>query len=59
MEEPYGPEWPSEQKLKCREMVAPQVPGIFVKQYSNDFITENSKKERHGGGTCMQHLLKL
>ncbi|WVZ73462.1 hypothetical protein U9M48_021765 [Paspalum notatum var. saurae] len=44
MEEHYGPEWPSEEKVKRREMVAPEARYIFVKQYSNGFITENSMK---------------
>ncbi|XP_062221851.1 uncharacterized protein LOC133921115 [Phragmites australis] len=40
MEEPYGPEWPSEEKVKRREMVAPEARYIFVMQYPNGFIAE-------------------
>ena len=52
MEEPYGAEWPSEEKVKRREMVVPEARYIFVKQYSNGFITENSMKE----GTEVEHM---
>ncbi|GJM86998.1 hypothetical protein PR202_ga02908 [Eleusine coracana subsp. coracana] len=45
MEKPYGPEWPSEEKVKRREMVAPEARYLFVKQqYSNGWINENSMK---------------
>ncbi|CAN6253117.1 unnamed protein product [Urochloa humidicola] len=40
MEEPYGPEWPSEEKVKRRDMVAPEARYIFVKKYSNGFVLE-------------------
>jgi GNAT superfamily N-acetyltransferase len=52
MEEPYGAKWPSEEKVKRREMVVPEARYIFVKQYSNGFITENSMKE----GTEVEHM---
>ncbi|KAK3155408.1 hypothetical protein QOZ80_2BG0202930 [Eleusine coracana subsp. coracana] len=32
MEKPYGPEWPSEEKVKRRQMVAPEARYLFVKQ---------------------------
>ncbi|TVU28705.1 hypothetical protein EJB05_20256 [Eragrostis curvula] len=48
MEKPYGSEWPSEEKVKRREMVAPEARYIFVKLYSNGLITENSMKEDEG-----------
>jgi hypothetical protein len=31
MEEPYGAEWPLEEKVKRREMVVPEARYIFVK----------------------------
>ncbi|KAG2622133.1 hypothetical protein PVAP13_3NG282841 [Panicum virgatum] len=45
MEEPYGPEWPSEEKIKRQEMVAPEARYIFIKQYSNGFTTECSMNQ--------------
>ncbi|CAN6465692.1 unnamed protein product [Victoria cruziana] len=32
MEGPYGSEWPAEEKIKCREMVAPEARYIFVRK---------------------------
>lgn len=32
MEGPYGPEWPIEEKVKRREMVAPEARYIFVRE---------------------------
>ncbi|XP_021314524.1 N-alpha-acetyltransferase 40 isoform X1 [Sorghum bicolor] len=52
MEEAYGAEWPSQEKVKRREMVVPEARYIFVKQYSNGFITEKSMKE----GTEVEHM---
>ncbi|KAJ1281226.1 hypothetical protein BS78_04G291200 [Paspalum vaginatum] len=61
MEEPYGPEWPSEEKVKRREMVAPEARYIFVKLYSNGFIAENSMKRdaevEHMGVSCNEGCL--
>ncbi|KAG2661882.1 N-alpha-acetyltransferase 40-like isoform X1 [Panicum virgatum] len=48
MEEPYGPEWPSEEKIKRQEMVAPEARYIFIKQYSNGFTTECSMNQGAG-----------
>ena len=48
MEEPYGPEWPSEEKIKRQEMVAPEARYIFIKQYSNGFTTECSMNQGEG-----------
>ncbi|OEL21484.1 hypothetical protein BAE44_0017496 [Dichanthelium oligosanthes] len=45
MEEPYGPEWPSEEKVKRQEMVVPDARYILVKQYSNGFTTECSMNQ--------------
>jgi N-alpha-acetyltransferase 40 len=42
MEKPYGSEWPLEEKIKLREMVAPEARYIFVKQYPDGLLTENS-----------------
>ncbi|KAF3792410.1 N-alpha-acetyltransferase 40 [Nymphaea thermarum] len=32
MEGPYGPEWPAEEKIKRREMVAPEARYIFIRR---------------------------
>nr|CAB3447985.1 unnamed protein product [Digitaria exilis] len=48
MEGPYGLEWPSEEKVKRQEMVAPEAQYIFVKQYSNGFTTECSMNQDEG-----------
>lgn len=53
MEGPYGPEWSSEEKIKRREMVAPEARYIFVWQYANGFIAENSMK--HDAGVECTH----
>ncbi|KAL6635203.1 hypothetical protein ACP70R_027874 [Stipagrostis hirtigluma subsp. patula] len=45
MEEPYGPEWPSEEKVKRREMVAPEARYIFLRQHSNGFMAEDLTKQ--------------
>ncbi|KAL6911560.1 hypothetical protein ACP4OV_000365 [Aristida adscensionis] len=45
MEELYGPEWPSEEKVKRREMVAAEARYIFVRQYSDGFIAEDPRKQ--------------
>uniref|UniRef100_A0A0D9VLM2 N-alpha-acetyltransferase 40 n=1 Tax=Leersia perrieri TaxID=77586 RepID=A0A0D9VLM2_9ORYZ len=47
MEEPYGIEWPSEEKVKRRQMVAPEARYIFVRQSSNAFSTKNIMKQGH------------
>ncbi|KAG0488511.1 hypothetical protein HPP92_007322 [Vanilla planifolia] len=41
MEDPYGPEWPMEEKVKRREMVAPEARYIFVWEASDDFVSDN------------------
>ncbi|XP_010271137.1 PREDICTED: N-alpha-acetyltransferase 40 [Nelumbo nucifera] len=45
MEGPYGPEWPTEEKVKRREMVAPEARYIFVREAPTASINENSTKE--------------
>uniref|UniRef100_A0A0E0DR10 N-alpha-acetyltransferase 40 n=1 Tax=Oryza meridionalis TaxID=40149 RepID=A0A0E0DR10_9ORYZ len=45
MEGQYGPEWPSEEKVKRREMVAPEARYIFVRQSSNAITTQNIMKQ--------------
>ncbi|CAO2040520.1 unnamed protein product [Urochloa humidicola] len=61
MEEPYGPEWPSEEKVKCRDMVAPEARYIFVKKYSNGFTTECSMNQdagvEHSNAPCNEDCL--
>ncbi|XP_039127083.1 N-alpha-acetyltransferase 40 isoform X1 [Dioscorea cayenensis subsp. rotundata] len=49
MEGPYGSEWPVEEKIKRREMVAPQARYIFVRSSSpnatlNDKLDNNEEK---------------
>lgn len=43
MEGPYGSEWPAEEKVKRREMVAPEAHYVFVRNTSNassgEFLT--------------------
>jgi N-alpha-acetyltransferase 40 len=48
MEKPYGSEWPLEEKIKRREMVAPEARYIFVKQYPDGLLTGNSIKPDAG-----------
>lgn len=36
MEAAFGPEWPNEEKIKRRDMVAPEARYIFVHQVSNE-----------------------
>ncbi|XP_006647980.1 N-alpha-acetyltransferase 40 [Oryza brachyantha] len=48
MEGPYGPEWPSEEKVKRREMVAQEARYIFVRQSSNAFSAKNIMKQDSG-----------
>jgi len=61
MEKPYGPEWPSEEKIKRREMVAPEARYILAKQYSNGFIDESSMKQdaeaEHMYAACTESCL--
>jgi GNAT superfamily N-acetyltransferase len=56
MEAHYGSEWPSEEKIKRREMVAPEAQYILVRQFSNDCIAKNSMKQDAGvectDGSC-------
>eukprot|EP00268_Persea_americana_P004712 TRINITY_DN11525_c0_g1_i10.p1 TRINITY_DN11525_c0_g1~~TRINITY_DN11525_c0_g1_i10.p1 ORF type:complete len:258 (-),score=59.80 TRINITY_DN11525_c0_g1_i10:58-831(-) len=44
MEGPYGPEWPTEEKVKRREMVAPEARYIFVRKTSNANTNETLSK---------------
>lgn len=44
MEGPYGPEWPTEEKVKRREMVAPGARYIFVRKTSNANTNETLSK---------------
>ncbi|KAL8488070.1 hypothetical protein ACS0TY_024378 [Phlomoides rotata] len=48
MEEPYGPEWPDEEKIKRREMVATEARYIFVHEISieaaNEVLETKDKK---------------
>ncbi|KAL6503057.1 hypothetical protein OROHE_023959 [Orobanche hederae] len=43
MEAPYGAEWPAEEKIKRREMVAEEAHYIFVQQISNEDANVVSK----------------
>ncbi|KAL0415567.1 UNVERIFIED_CONTAM: N-alpha-acetyltransferase 40 [Sesamum latifolium] len=45
MEAPYGPEWPAEEKIKRREMVAKEACYIFVHEISNEDVDEMSRLE--------------
>ncbi|KAL5721947.1 N-terminal L-serine N(alpha)-acetyltransferase NatD [Ranunculus cassubicifolius] len=50
MEGPYGAEWPTEEKIKRREMVAPEARYIFVRETRDVNLEESSslrKKENH------------
>lgn len=40
MEKPYGSEWPKEEKVKCREMVAPEAHYVFVHEVANSNVDE-------------------
>ncbi|XP_077241008.1 uncharacterized protein LOC143881667 [Tasmannia lanceolata] len=51
MEGPYGPEWATEEKVKRREMVAPEARYIFVRESSNASTNEVSST-REGNSTC-------
>ncbi|KAJ1438637.1 GNAT domain [Sesbania bispinosa] len=42
MEGPYGSEWPEEEKVKRREMVAPEARYIFVHEVSNSNVDDTS-----------------
>lgn len=46
MEAPYGPEWPAEEKIKRREMVAMEARYIFVHEISNEEVLDLKDKER-------------
>ncbi|XP_020548421.1 N-alpha-acetyltransferase 40 isoform X2 [Sesamum indicum] len=43
MEAPYGPEWPAEEKIKRREMVAKEACYIFVYEISSEDVDEMSR----------------
>ncbi|XP_073126403.1 uncharacterized protein [Henckelia pumila] len=43
MEAPYGPEWPTEEKIKRREMVSQEARYIFVHEISNKDFNEVSE----------------
>ncbi|KAL0318948.1 UNVERIFIED_CONTAM: N-alpha-acetyltransferase 40 [Sesamum angustifolium] len=45
MEAPYGPEWPAEEKIKRREMVAKEACYIFVHEISNEDVDAVSRLE--------------
>nr|CAD1826200.1 unnamed protein product [Ananas comosus var. bracteatus] len=51
MEGLYGSEWPMEEKVKRREMVAPEARYIFVREFPNSTSGEKSLKtdEKAGG----------
>jgi GNAT superfamily N-acetyltransferase len=62
MEGPYGSEWPSEEKIKRREMVAPEARYILVRQFANDCNAKKSSEQDAGvectDGACTgDHLL--
>ena len=61
MEGPYGSEWPSEEKIKRREMVAPEAQYILVWQFAADCIAQNSRKQDAGvectDGACARDCL--
>lgn len=44
MERYYGLEWPTEEKVKRREMVMPEARYIFVRQSENNVIIAGTKK---------------
>lgn len=43
MEGPYGSEWPEEEKVKRKEMVAPEAHYIFVCEVANSNADEMTK----------------
>lgn len=45
MEGPYGPDWLMEEKVKRREMVAPEARYIFVRKSLNMFHVDNSPND--------------
>ncbi|CAL9031757.1 unnamed protein product [Prunus brigantina] len=49
MEGPYGSEWPAEEKVKRREMVAPEARYVFVRNASNassgEFLTTSEREK--------------
>ncbi|XP_020107256.1 N-alpha-acetyltransferase 40 isoform X2 [Ananas comosus] len=51
MEGMYGSEWPMEEKVKRREMIAPEARYIFVREFPNSTPDEKSLKadEKAGG----------
>ena len=48
MEGPYGSEWPTEKKMKCREMVAPEARYIFVHSFPDSGTNEMTKSLANG-----------
>lgn len=53
MEAPYGPEWPAEEKVKRREMVASEARYIFVHEIPNeDAIKESESVDKERKFTC-------
>lgn len=53
MEGPYGTEWPAEEKVKRREMVAPEARYIFVYEEALDAKTPSELPERTSA-TCVE-----
>ena len=49
MEGPYGSEWPIEEKVKRREMVAPEARYMFVRESPNSSADENPVKTNDKG----------
>lgn len=49
MEGPYGSEWPAEEKVKRREMVAPEARYVFARNASNassgEFLTTSEREK--------------
>lgn len=55
MEGPYGSEWPIEEKVKRREMVAPEARYIFVRESRNSCSDGNLLKTTDGAH-CTQWM---
>ncbi|XP_020593880.1 N-alpha-acetyltransferase 40 isoform X2 [Phalaenopsis equestris] len=51
MEGPYGQDWPREEKVKRREMVAPEARYIFVRESSN-VVHDDSYFKENGRMNC-------
>ncbi|KAK1287939.1 hypothetical protein QJS10_CPB19g01704 [Acorus calamus] len=52
MEGPYGPEWPTEEKVKRKEMVSPDARYIIVREAPDAKVDDISKAEREMCSTC-------